>query len=189
MKAARPDPRYRLTQGNVLVTGFLSDAVSAAFGDLSGDETVDAVFVAPKDSGSVVKVFLNQKNRNPRFEAMQSDFEIDLPTIEYPSRVRVLPRLSPPLPELLNEPLAAPERPILFVSGRSQTAFLFPEKEAGRYRVRTVGGSETHQARIVDVDGKRRPIVLGRFSGANIAAAGSNGSWTTQPLTPKVNAP
>ncbi len=87
IKPETPDPRFRITQKNVMVVGWGHGATSAAFGDVNGDGKPDVVIVCPKDDGCVVKFFLNQGrkfNDNP-------DHEIQVP-VSQPHKVRVVGR-------------------------------------------------------------------------------------------------
>src|SRR5262249_7433419 len=85
IKPERPDPRFRITQKNVLVVGWGQEATSAAFGDLDGDGKPDVVVVSPDGDGSVVRFFLN---RGGKFNE-KPDHEIKLPTVSQPHKVRV----------------------------------------------------------------------------------------------------
>jgi metallo-beta-lactamase class B len=81
----QPDPRFRLTQPNVLVVGWGQNAASAAFGDVNGDGKPDVVTVAPDGAGSVVRFFLNHGGKfNDR-----PDQELSVPQVEQPHKIRV----------------------------------------------------------------------------------------------------
>jgi metallo-beta-lactamase class B len=86
IKPERPDPRFRITQKNVLVVGWGHKATSAAFGDLNGDGKPDVVIVSPDGDGARVKFFLNHDGK---FKA-QPDHEIKLPTVRQPHKIRVV---------------------------------------------------------------------------------------------------
>jgi len=86
IKPESPDPRFRITQKNVLVVGWGHGATSAAFGDLNGDGKPDVVMVAPDGDGSVVKIFLNHGGK---FNDMP-DHEIKVPSVSQPHKVRVV---------------------------------------------------------------------------------------------------
>lgn len=187
MPAERPDPRFRLSQSNVLVAGFLADAVSADFGDADGDGRPDIALVAPHGTGSVLKVCLNRADRSGWFDPLRPDFEVLLPEVGGPTRVRCL---------TLNDD----RRADFFVAGSSMTALLMSRAKSGEYVVRHVAGQEVHQARLVDPrgDGRRMPLLLGRFSGAQLVtgewppvpdAPATNVRLTAQPLVPAVRVP
>jgi metallo-beta-lactamase class B len=90
IKPERPDPRFRLTQENVLVIGWGQNATSASFGDFNGDGRPDVVVVSPAGDGStvkgsIVKFFLNQ---NGKFND-KPDYELNVPQVDQPHKVRV----------------------------------------------------------------------------------------------------
>ncbi len=85
IKPERPDPRFRITQKNVVVVGWGHGAVSAACGDVNGDGKPDVVLLCPDSDGSVVKIFLN---KGGKFNE-KPDYEIKL-KINQPHKVRVI---------------------------------------------------------------------------------------------------
>lgn len=85
IRPERPDPRFCITQKNVLVVSWGQQAVSAAFGDVNGDGKPDVVMVAPDGAGSVVKLFLNHTG----YFNDAADHEIKLPQVSQPHKVRV----------------------------------------------------------------------------------------------------
>jgi metallo-beta-lactamase class B len=90
IKPERPDPRFRITQENVLVVGWGQNATSAAFGDVNGDGRPDVVVVSPAGDGSgvkgsIVKFFLN---RDGRFND-KPDSELSVPQVDQPHKIRV----------------------------------------------------------------------------------------------------
>ncbi len=97
IKPERPDPRFRITQKNVLVVGWGQNAASAAFGDVDGDGRPDVVVVSPAGDGpaargSVVKFFLNHGGKfNDR-----PDEEVNVPQVDQPHKVRVTPTKAGP---------------------------------------------------------------------------------------------
>jgi glyoxylase-like metal-dependent hydrolase (beta-lactamase superfamily II) len=92
IKPERPDPRFRITQKNVLVVGWGQQATSAAFGDVNGDGRPDIVFVSPDGNGSVVKFFLNHGGK---FND-QPDHELRVPTVSQPHKIRLVPSKAGP---------------------------------------------------------------------------------------------
>jgi glyoxylase-like metal-dependent hydrolase (beta-lactamase superfamily II) len=90
IKPERPDPRFRITQKNVLVVGWGQNATSAAFGDVNGDGRPDVVLVSPAGDGpavpgSIVKFFLNQGGK---FHD-RPDYELNVPQVDQPHKIRV----------------------------------------------------------------------------------------------------
>src|SRR5262249_50869925 len=85
IKPERPDPRFRLTQKNVLVVGWGQNATSAACADLNGDGQPDVVTLSPGGDGALVKCFLNHAGKFNE----QPDHEIKLPTVSQPHKIRV----------------------------------------------------------------------------------------------------
>src|SRR5262249_21589614 len=90
IKPERPDPRFRITQENVLVVGWGQNATSAAFGDVNGDGKPDVIVVSsagtgPDAKGSSVKFFLN---RDGKFND-KPDHELTVPQVDHPHKVRV----------------------------------------------------------------------------------------------------
>lgn len=183
MKASQPDPRFRLTQDNVLVTGFLSEAVSGTFGDVDGNGTVDFVTVSPRGEGSVVKVFFNDANKPGRFEPMTPNFEVDVPGVANPNRVRLLESSS------ANRVFSTGNGATIYVSGQSTAAFLNPNESGRNYDTVSVSAQETHQTRVLDVNGQQRAVVLGRFSGAQAVLPTKDGKWNTQYFDDALKAP
>jgi metallo-beta-lactamase class B len=90
IRPERPDPRFRITQENVIVVGWGQNATSAAFGDVNGDGRPDVVVVSPAGDGpapkgSVVKFFLNHGGKfNDK-----PDSELTVPQVDQPHKVRV----------------------------------------------------------------------------------------------------
>jgi metallo-beta-lactamase class B len=90
IRPERPDPRFRITQPNVLVVGWGQNATSAAFGDVNGDGKPDVVVVSPAGDGpapkgSVVKFFFNHGGK---FND-EPDHELNVPQVDQPHKVRV----------------------------------------------------------------------------------------------------
>jgi metallo-beta-lactamase class B len=90
IRPERPDPRFRITQPNVIVVGWGQNATSAAFGDVNGDGRPDVVVVSPAGDGSaaqgsVVKFFLNHGGKfNDK-----PDSEVSVPQVDQPHKVRL----------------------------------------------------------------------------------------------------
>jgi metallo-beta-lactamase class B len=121
IKPERPDPRFRITQENVLVVAWGQNASSAAFGDVNGDGQPDVAVVSPANDGSVVqgsvvKFFLNHHGRfNDR-----PDDEWKVPDVDEPHKVRVT---------------MTPAGPFILIAGNS-AALLTPRPSNDRARVR-----------------------------------------------------
>src|SRR5262249_9490841 len=86
IRPEKPDPRFRLTQKNVLVVGWNQQATSAACGDVNQDGKPDVVLVCPEGKGSVVKFFLNHGGK---FDE-RPDHVFPLPQISEPHKIRVV---------------------------------------------------------------------------------------------------
>jgi metallo-beta-lactamase class B len=86
IKPERPDPRFRITQKNVLVVGWGQNATSTAFADFNDDGKPDVVIASPDGDGALVKFFLNHAGK---FNA-QPDHEIKLPTVSQPHKIRAV---------------------------------------------------------------------------------------------------
>ena len=186
MTPEQPDPRFAIRQPNVLVTAFLAGAVSAAFGDIDGDGLPDVAVVAPREEGSVVKAFLNRSDREGRFDSMKADFEIAVPSVGLPSKIRLFQHDGESLSNKKTGKSAHP--PGIFISGQSTAALLSRNKD-GEYDAQTVPANEVHQIRVVDVDGSNSPILFGRFSPAQRVGSGQNNRPSVTPLVPAIQAP
>jgi hypothetical protein len=162
----------------VIVTGFLSEATSGDFGDVDGDGTADAAFVAPRETGSVVKVFLNHADREVRFDTMKPDFEVAVPDVAAPSKLR--------LRSINND-----SRADIFISGSSTVAILLSKEKLGDYDIELAPGQEVHQLRMLDVagDGHSRPVLFGRFSGSYVVNMSKDNRPRTEALKPAIQAP
>jgi glyoxylase-like metal-dependent hydrolase (beta-lactamase superfamily II) len=148
-----PDPRFRITQKNVLVAAFACDAAAADFGDMDGDGRPDAVVVSPRGAGAVVRVFLN---KGGKFDAMKADWEIPLPTVAAPSKLRLC-RLS------------GGRYPDMFVGGTG-LAVLLSSGRPGQYEthcIPSLGGVSPFRLRVADLaaPGKPQWMMCSRQSG------------------------
>jgi glyoxylase-like metal-dependent hydrolase (beta-lactamase superfamily II) len=136
-----PDPLFRISRkSNTLVTAFVCHAVSADFGDVDGDGRPDVVVVSPEGDGSRVRIFLN---KGGRFEAMKADWEIPLPTVSTPMKIRICN-------------LGAGKLPGLFVSGFS-AVLLSPGDTPGKYETRSMPSFNAQQLRSADLEGVGSP--------------------------------
>ncbi len=178
MTPKKPDPRFAITQPNVLVTGFLAQATSAAFGDVDGDGLPDVAVVAPLKDASVVKVFLNHADRPERFDPMKPDFEVTVPEISGPTKIRLLS---------LNDD----KRMDIFISGQSIVATLTSQEKLGEYATQTSTSSEVHNLRSVDIEGqgKREKVMLGRFSSAQLMVVDKDNRPVYKLLSPEIRLP
>jgi glyoxylase-like metal-dependent hydrolase (beta-lactamase superfamily II) len=141
IKPERPDPRFRITQKNVLVVGWGQRATSAAFADLNGDGKPDVVIVSPDGDGAVVKFFLNHAGK---FKA-QPDHEIKVPTVKQPHKIRVA---------------MTKKGPHILVAGQS-AALLTPGREFPNFTVHPFDLGDGNHLRFLD----NRPLVARRFGG------------------------
>jgi glyoxylase-like metal-dependent hydrolase (beta-lactamase superfamily II) len=163
----KPDPYFRISQGNVVAVGWNVGATSAAFGDVDGDGRPDVVVVVPAGEATVVKVYLN---RGGKFAA-QPDHEVRLAGLARPSKVRVLPG-------------GKGHRADLFVAGRS-AALLVAEGKLPGFRVVNLDVAEGNHLRFLDVAGRRQPVVARRFGGLQLVDQTKRGPRLT-PLLPAV---
>jgi glyoxylase-like metal-dependent hydrolase (beta-lactamase superfamily II) len=161
-----PDPLFRISQKNVLVAAFACDAAAADFGDHDGDGRPDVAVVSPRGEGSVVRVFLN---KGGKFDAMKADWEIALPTLAAPNKLRLCK-------------LSGGRYPDVFMAGAG-VAVLLSTGSPGKYEVHSnpgLGGPSPHQLRVADLAGTGRPqwMMCMRFGGV-CSLALKNGSLVT----------
>lgn len=149
IKPERPDPRFRLTQKNVLVVGWGQNATSAAFADVNGDGKPDVVIVSPLpapdgngDGGAIVKFLLNHAGKFNE----QPDHEITLPTVSQPHKIRVV---------------MSKAGPHILVGGHT-AAFLKPDGAFPKFAVIPVDLGDGNHLRFLD---GRTPLVARRFGG------------------------
>src|SRR5262249_40169929 len=142
IKPERPDPRFRITQKNVLVGGWGQNATSAAFGDLNGDGKPDVVIVSPDGAGAIVKFFLNHAGQ---FNA-QPDHEIKLPTVSQPHKIRVA---------------LTKKGPQILVAGQT-AALLKPGRAFPSFTVLPLDLGDGNHLRFLD---DNTPLVARRFGG------------------------
>lgn len=180
MAPEKADPRFRITQDNILVAGFLADAASADFGDMDGDGLPDVVIVSPASAtdaklGSVVKVYLNKTEREPRFDPLKPDFTVAVPGLGPPKKVRL---------RLLN----ADKKTDIVVFDSGNVAMLASREKLGEYDIRTSDALEAYQIRMLDRReiGGGRPVVFGQFAGAHAIVADKNGKLRSEILEPKI---
>jgi glyoxylase-like metal-dependent hydrolase (beta-lactamase superfamily II) len=174
MTPEKPNPRFRITQDNMLVTGFLAEATSAVFGDVDGDGLPDVAVVAPRADGSVVKVYLNKTEREPRFDPIKPDFEVVVPGIGPPKKIRLV---------MLN----ADKKADLAVFDSGNVALLASKDEVGQYDISRCDAQEAYQIRMLDRQPPQvgRPFVFGQFSGAHsVVRDEKTGKLRSEPLKP-----
>jgi len=182
MSPEKPNPRFRITQDNTLVTGFLSDAASADFGDVDGDGLPDVVVVAPVSTtdakaGSVVKAYLNRTDREPRFDPIKPDFEVRVAGLGPPKKIRLCE-------------LNADKKADIVVFDSGNAAMLASREKLGEYDISTCDTQEAYQFRMLDrhLSGGGRPVVFGQFSGALAVVPDKTGKLRSEPLVPKLRA-
>jgi glyoxylase-like metal-dependent hydrolase (beta-lactamase superfamily II) len=168
-----PNPRYRLTQENVMVVGWNLGATSADIGDLNSDGRPDVAVVAPTNDGSTISVFLNH---NGKFRE-RADHVIAAPGVTKPSKLRV---------RNLNDDGV----PDFFVGGQ-QSVLLLSKKKFPEYEVVTIGMAEGNQARLCDIDGDgRRDIIANaKFGTFARVVQRKDGNATMQAFQPTLNGP
>jgi metallo-beta-lactamase class B len=156
IKPERPDPRFRITQKNVLVVGWGQKASSAAFGDINGDGRPDVVVVSPAESGSpvngsTVRFFLN---RDGKFND-KPEYELTVPQVDQPHRIRVT---------------MTKTGPFILVAGRT-AALLTPLPPNGGARVKgkpppfSIVPFDLGDANHLRFIGEESPLVSRRFGG------------------------
>lgn len=150
----KPEPRFRLTQENVLVVGWGQNATSAAFGDVNGDGRPDVVVVSPAANGpaakgSVVRFFLN---RGGKF-ADTPDAEVSVPQVDQPHKVRVE---------------VTKAGPFVLVGGKTAALLTPPNdgpREKGQPLAFTVVPFDLGDANHLRFVGEGSPLVSRRFGG------------------------
>ena len=151
IKPETPDPRFRITQKNVLVVGWGHNATSAAFGDVNGDGKPDVVMVSPDRSddaakGSIVRVFLNHGGKfNDK-----PDLELGLPEVDQPHKVRIV---------------QTKNGPYILVAGKSAVLLEPFQQKKGRipsYIALPFDLGDGNHLRFIDDD---TPVVSRRFGG------------------------
>jgi len=182
MSPEKPNPRFRITQDNTLVTGFLSDAASADFGDVDGDGLPDVVVVAPANpldpkAGSIVKAYLNRTDREPQFDPIKPDFEVRVAGVGPPKKIRLCE-------------LNADKKADIVVFDSGNVAMLASREKLGEYDISMCDAQEAYQFRMLDrhLSGGGRPIVFGQFSGALAVVPDKTGKLRSEPLVPKLRA-
>ncbi|MBI3822727.1 MAG: VCBS repeat-containing protein [Planctomycetes bacterium] len=153
IRPEKPDPRFRITQKNVVVVGWGHGATSAAFGDVNEDGKPDVVIVCPDGDGSVVKIFLN---KGGKFDD-QPNKEIKVPSVAQPHKVRVV-------------------GDIILVAGKT-AAFLGRDYRVPKdmnYQVFPFDLSDGNHLRLIEEEWKLKPtgIVSRRFGGAFVVEPG-----------------
>jgi metallo-beta-lactamase class B len=146
----KPDPYFRIAQKNVVVAAWNIGAMSAAFGDIDGDGRPDIAIVCRHGQGALVKVFLN---KGGKFDD-KPDYEIPLPQLAQPTKVRVLPVAKGGIADL-------------FVGGTS-AALLVAEGKLPKYKVVPLDVPDGHQVRVLDEGTHKQTVVAGRFSGVHV---------------------
>ena len=142
-----PDPRYRLTQDNVVVVGWNMGATSADIGDFNGDRRPDVAVLAPTHDGAFISVFLNSGGR---FRDA-ADHVIAVPGVTGPSKLRVRDLNNDDVPD--------------FLVGGQQSALLLSRKAFPDYDVVSLGMADANQACRSDLkgDGQFKIVVAAKF--------------------------
>ena len=178
MPPEAPDPRFRISQKNVLVTAFACDAAAADFGDVDGDGRPDVVVVSPRDGSAVVRAFLN---KGGRFDPMKADWEIPLPSVSIAATTKTKIRLCS---------LSGGPYPDMLVAG-GNAAVLVSRGRPGLYDTHTLESNDLQQLRAVDIEGNGRPAWLAawRFSGVRPLVPQKDGRLTIGALEPRLSGP
>jgi metallo-beta-lactamase class B len=165
IKPERPDPRFRITQKNVVVVGFGHGATSAAFGDVNGDGKPDVVMVCPDGDGSVVKFFLNHGGK---FND-EPDKEIKVP-VSQPHKIRVVSRNG---------------KAYVFVAGKS-AAGLLPNGPFPSFQIVSFDLGDGNQLRFLE---GARTLVSRRFGGFYEFEPSLDKKITLRKFTPEIDGP
>jgi glyoxylase-like metal-dependent hydrolase (beta-lactamase superfamily II) len=172
MRPEEPDPRYRLSQANVLVVGWNIDATSADFADMNADGRPDVAVVTPASSGSAVKIFINQGGR---FSA-KADLEVAVPQVANPRKLRL---------RHLNDDRV----PDIFVAGDSAALRLsrgpVPDNQVIPFDL-----NDGHLIHRVQLTNDSRPIIVNRaFGSYQTLAVPEGGRARLETLQPTVAGP
>jgi glyoxylase-like metal-dependent hydrolase (beta-lactamase superfamily II) len=168
-----PNPRFRLTQDNVLVVAWNIDARSADIGDFNGDNRPDIAVVTPAADGSTIHVFLNHGGKF----GSKADHVIPVPGVVNSSKLRV-------------RELNGDKTPDIFVGG-SQSALLLSKEKLPAYDLVPLDMAEGNQARRCDWDGDgKADIVINRKFGVfERVLRLDDGRSTSQQLELKLGGP
>lgn len=168
IKPESPDPRFRMTQQNVLVVGWNLDQTSADFGDLNGDGRPDAAIVVPEGSESRVKVFLNQGGKF----AAEADVDLPVPSVAEATKLRV-------------RELNGDGRLDLFVGGKS-SALLLSRGDFPKFEPAPIGLGEGNQIRRIELGEKEPTVVASAKFGSFAHVMLGNGPIRMATIEPKV---
>lgn len=168
-----PDPRYRLTQDNVVVVAWNIGATSADVGDFNGDGRPDVAVVSPTTNGSSLSVFLNNAGK---FRD-HADHVIAVPGITKPSKLRVRHLNADDIPD--------------FLVGGQQSALLLSKQTIPEYTLVPLGMAEGNQARRVGLPGQTEPhiIVDAKFGTFARVARRDDGRANLHPFQPTLGGP
>ena len=169
IKPERPDPRFRITEKNVVVVGWGQQATSAAFGDLDGDGKPDVAIVCPDgEEGAVVKLFLNQGGG--KFNA-KADHEIKVPTVSRPHKIRVA--LTRKGPQIL---VAGQTAALLKIDGKFPSFSVLPFDLGDGNQLRFLGDEIT-------------PVIARRFGGFYRLDVVKDKALTLRKAKPEIDGP
>lgn len=173
MRPEAPDPRFRLTQENVIVVAWNLDQTSADFGDVNGDGLPDVAVVVPEGKGAVVKLFLNQRGKF----ADKPDVELPVPSVEEPNKLRV-------------RELNGDGRLDLFVSGRS-SALLLSRETFPAFESTSLSLAEGNHARRMELAGagEAEMVVNAKFGTFARVGQRMGDAAHTHEISPKVSGP
>jgi hypothetical protein len=168
-----PNPRYRLTQKNVVVVAWNTGATSAAIGDFNRDRRPDVAVVVPTKAGSSISVFLNNAGR---FRD-RADHVIAVPGVTRSSKLRTGD---------FND-----DGVLDFLVGGQQSALLLSKKKFPEYDVVSIPMAEANQARRCDIDGdgRRDLIVNAKFGKFTRVVRGDAGQATLKSFQPTLGGP
>lgn len=173
MRPEDPDPRYLLTQKNVLVVGWNIDAASADFADFDGDGWTDVAVLVPAEEGSSIKVWLN---RQGTFRE-KADHEIAVSAATGPSKLRVCRLNDDGVPD--------------FLVGGTNSALLVSRGKFPDFDVMPLGLGDANRAIRADLlgDGTQQIYVDAKFGTFSRWVADKNGRGGLQSFEPKIGGP
>lgn len=173
----RPDPRFRITQQNVIVAAWGFDAQSAAFGDFNGDARPDIAIVslnAARD-GAIVRIFFNHTGR----------------FAEVPDKEIALPGIVGDHLKIATADINGDAVPDFLVSGQSSSALLLSKGREAGYTMHPLAVGEVIHV-FAGEDPKRAPLGVAfarRFGAVQQIVADKDGRLNFPQAQPEMSGP